>query len=198
MLHASIIWPWGQMANYSEVVIYHTANRFTLNCCYEYNHSPLCFNQSLKRWYNHKFIWQRVNGHVCIYEQVFSGCKHGLKSVFLFCTQLWVCALQSVWVVTYIRPPAHSRGGREKSYLHPLKLFLMVSKFHQMASLNRLQSGANHRTIQTEAKPAFTNPKIRPRANFTFHFQESSYPLQIHSQLCKVSMNTELYNYIFQ
>lgn len=74
----------------------------------------------------------------------------GLKSLFLSCTQFWVCALQSVWVVAYIRPPAHSRGGRGKSYLQAFKLFLMVSKFHQMAFLNRLQSEADHRTSQTE------------------------------------------------
>ena len=64
-----------------------------------------------------------------------------------------------------MRPPAHSRGGKGNSYLHPVKLFLMVSKFHQMAFLSRLQSEADHRTSQTEAKTAFTNPKIRLRTN---------------------------------
>lgn len=88
-------------------------------------------------------------------------------TVFLPCSEVWVCALQSFWAVVYMRPPALSRGGKGKSYLHPVKLFLMVSKFHQMAFLNRLQSEADHRTSQTEAKAAFTNPKIKLRTNFT-------------------------------
>lgn len=121
---------------------------------------------------------------------LFSRCK-----MFSFPAQRFGCVLSSqVWVAAYMRPPAHSRGGKGKSYLHPVKLFLMVSKFHQMAFLNGLQSAADHRTSQTEAKPAFTNPKIGLRTNFNFTFSGA----HIHSQLCKVSTNAELYNYIFQ
>lgn len=68
------------------------------------------------------------------------------------CSGFWVCALQSGWVAECTRPPAHSRGGRGKSYLHAVKLFLMVSKFHQMAFLNRWQSEADRRTSLTKAK----------------------------------------------
>lgn len=106
---------------------------------------------------------------------------------------LGVCS-PAFFVVANMRPPAHSRSGEGKSYLHQIKLFLMVSQFHQMAFLTRLQSERDHRTSQTEAKPAFTNTKIRLRTNFSFTFS----PAHIHSQLCKVSTKAELYNYIFQ
>lgn len=83
-------------------------------------------------------------------NSVFSGSMTWVGDYFPFLqTLLWVCALESVWVVAYKRPPARCRGGGGKSYLHPVKLFLIVSKFHQMAFLNRLQSERNHRTCQT-------------------------------------------------
>lgn len=56
---------------------------------------------------------------------------HGLRSVFFPCSELWVCS-QPLCVVPQRRPPAQN--------LHPVELLLLLSPFHQMAFLSRLQS----------------------------------------------------------
>lgn len=108
----------------------------------------------------------------------FLDVRSELKTVFLlsFPARSFGCVLfcQFGWLHTWDHRHTVEEVVKGKSYLHPVKLFLMVSQFHQMAFLNRLQSGtADHRTSHTEAKPAFTNPpkSHRERTNFKLHFQ---------------------------
>lgn len=78
-----------------------------------------------------------------------------------------------------MRPPALRRGCSGKTYLHPLKLFLMDPKLHQMASLNRWRSEEVHRTGRAEAE----NRTSGPRANFRGSFKLAASTLARHVTL---------------
>lgn len=80
-------------------------------------------------------------------------------------------------------------------------IFIQSSCFQRCPNSNRWLFSTDCSLTQTTGQvrqrlnTPFTNPKITLRANFNFKFRVSSYLLQIHSQLCKVSRNAALFNY---
>lgn len=105
----------GPEAFYSEVTYYAT-NHFTNNLCCKFNHPTI------------------VSLFISTWKMWIEDCFHSLLRVTGVCSPV-----RFGWLHTW----DHRRTAevvKGKSYLHPVKLFLMVSPLHQMAFLNRLQS----------------------------------------------------------
>lgn len=119
----------------------------------------------------------KYNNCVFIYKCVFPPGKMWIEVCFPSLVTVMGVRSPVIWGRLHTRDHLHTAEvvKGKKSYLHPVKLFLMVSSFDQMAFLQKI----DHRTSQTEAKPVFTDCKNK----IQLHFRRSSYLLTaVHTQ----------------